>query len=144
MLLCSFSSWLTALLNACPIYFKITWALAILLDHMHKKFEINRTKVKGNCQSRRKVVTQNSKSDLALVSTYIDISRLPAYLFVKQFAALLHWKCENIIMFFPTQPTIFINKCREARPGLNNLWIVHRRMSQTYCCPYRLTDSKSS
>ena len=35
---------------------------------MHKKFEINRTKIKGGCQSGRKVVTHNSKSDLPLVS----------------------------------------------------------------------------
>ena len=33
---------------------------------MHKKFEINRTKFKGDCQSGRKVVTHNSKSDLPL------------------------------------------------------------------------------
>ena len=33
---------------------------------MHKKFEINRTKIKGGCQSGRKVVTPNSKSDLPL------------------------------------------------------------------------------
>ena len=31
---------------------------------MHKKFDINRTKIKGGCQSGRKVVTHNSKSDL--------------------------------------------------------------------------------
>ena len=40
-----FSSRLTATLNLCLIYFKIPWALAILLEHMHKKFEINRTKI---------------------------------------------------------------------------------------------------
>ena len=34
---------------------------------MHKKYEINRTKIKGDCQSGRKVVTHNSKSDLPLV-----------------------------------------------------------------------------
>ena len=51
------------------IYCKITSALAILLEHMHKKFEMNRTKIKGGCQSRRKVVTHNSKSDLPLVLT---------------------------------------------------------------------------
>ena len=62
-----FSSRLTATLNLCLIYFKITWALAILLEHMHKKFEINRTKIKGSCQSGRKVVTHDSKSDLPLV-----------------------------------------------------------------------------
>ena len=33
---------------------------------MHKKFEINQTKIKGSCQSGRKVVTHNSKSDLPL------------------------------------------------------------------------------
>ena len=61
-----FSSWLIATLNLCLIYFKITWELAILLEHMHKKFETNQTKNKGGCQSERKVVTQNSKSDLPL------------------------------------------------------------------------------
>ena len=34
---------------------------------MHKKFEINRTKIKGDCQSERKVVPHDSKSDLPLV-----------------------------------------------------------------------------
>ena len=33
---------------------------------MQKKFEINRTKIKGGCQSGRKVVTHDSKSDLPL------------------------------------------------------------------------------
>ena len=33
---------------------------------MHKKFEIKRLKIKGGCQSGRKVVTHNSKSDLPL------------------------------------------------------------------------------
>ena len=33
---------------------------------MHKNFEINRTKIKVGCQSGRKVVTHNSKSDLPL------------------------------------------------------------------------------
>ena len=47
---------------------KSQWALAILLEHMHKKFEINRTKIKGGCQLARKVVTYNSKSDLPLLN----------------------------------------------------------------------------
>ena len=34
---------------------------------MHKKFEINRTKIKGGCQSERKVVPHDSKGDLPLV-----------------------------------------------------------------------------
>ena len=62
-----FSSQLRANLNLCLIYFETTWALTILLEHMQKKFEINRTKIKGGCQSGRKVVTHNSKSDLPLV-----------------------------------------------------------------------------
>ena len=48
------------------IYFKISWILAMLLEHMHKKFEINRTKIKGGYQSGRKVAAHNSKSDLPL------------------------------------------------------------------------------
>ena len=39
---------------------------------MHKKFEINRTKIKGGCQSGRKMVTHNSKSDLPLHIRYFD------------------------------------------------------------------------
>ena len=42
----------------------------MLLKHMHTKFLIERTKIKGGCQSGRKVVTHNSKSDLPL-STWI-------------------------------------------------------------------------
>ena len=33
---------------------------------MHKKFEINLTKIKDGCQLGRKVVTHNSNSDLPL------------------------------------------------------------------------------
>ena len=39
---------------------------AKLLEHMQKKFEMNRTKIKGSCQFGRKVVTHDSKSDLTL------------------------------------------------------------------------------
>ena len=39
----------------------------MLLEHMHKKFEITQTKIKGSCQSGRKVVTHDSKSDLPLM-----------------------------------------------------------------------------
>ena len=38
----------------------------MLLKQMHKKFEINQTKIKGGYQSGRKVVTHDSKSDLPL------------------------------------------------------------------------------
>ena len=46
----------------------MTQALAILLEHMHKRFEINQTKIKGRCQSGRKVVPHDSKSDLPLTA----------------------------------------------------------------------------
>ena len=39
----------------------------MLLEQMQKKFEVNRTKIKGGCQSGKKVVTHDSKSDLPLV-----------------------------------------------------------------------------
>ena len=42
---------------------------------MQKKFETNRIKIKGSCQSGRKVVTHNPKSDLTLhimIDIYVD------------------------------------------------------------------------
>ena len=42
---------------------------------MHEKFEINWTKIKGSCQSRRKVVTHNSKSDLPLIFENIYVTQ---------------------------------------------------------------------
>ena len=49
---------------------------------MHKKFEKNRRKIKGGCQSGRKVVTHNSKNDLPL-GTQIE-------LFAKSFISAFH------------------------------------------------------
>ena len=52
---------------------------------MHKKFEINHTKIKGGCQSGRKVVTHDSKSDFPLIvgtlncKSYITYSRYASY-----------------------------------------------------------------
>ena len=43
---------------------------------MHKKFEINRTKIKGGCQSGKKVVTHDSKSDLHLAQLKIKLCTL--------------------------------------------------------------------
>ena len=42
---------------------------------MQKKFEINQTKIKGDCQSGRKAVTYNSKSDLLLGKAYLALRR---------------------------------------------------------------------
>ena len=41
---------------------------------MHKKFETNRTKIKGGCHSGRKEVTHNSKSDLPLAQLRAQFS----------------------------------------------------------------------
>ena len=45
---------------------------------MHKKFEINQTKIKGGCQSERKVVSHDSKSDLPLAGP-LQISSASQY-----------------------------------------------------------------
>ena len=47
---------------------------------MHKKFDINRTKIKGGCQTERKVVTYNSKSNLPLhIRSYFEAERKPTF-----------------------------------------------------------------
>ena len=45
----------------------------LVLEHMYKRFEMNRTKIKGGCQSGRKVIPHDSMSDLplSLVSYWI-------------------------------------------------------------------------
>ena len=53
---------------------------------MHKKFEINQTKIKGSCQSGRKVVPQDSKSALPLVKgkqaiNKVDLGSTPRHKF---------------------------------------------------------------
>ena len=72
----------------------------MLLEHMYKKFEIN---IKGGCQSGRKVVTHNSKSDLPLnTSWYIFFSRLLLAIF---------GNCKTVFgiyYFFPVYIFIYI------------------------------------
>ena len=70
-----FPSRLTATLNLCLIYFKITRVLATLLEHMHRKFEINRTKIKGGYLLGTKVVTHDSKCDLPLTLLTLQLAR---------------------------------------------------------------------
>ena len=45
---------------------------------MHKRFEINQTKIKGGCQSGREVVTHKSDLPLAFIHThkYGDFSKI--------------------------------------------------------------------
>ena len=64
-----YSSRLTATLNLCPIYMKITnYMTPSHAIRAHKKFEINSTNIMGDCQSGRKVVPHDCKSDLPLSS----------------------------------------------------------------------------
>ena len=51
---------------------------------MQKKFVINRTKIKGGCQSGRKVVTHNSKSDLLLGQAQWILSHAETVITVKR------------------------------------------------------------
>ena len=66
-----------SLSSLCPIYIKITWAQATLSEHMHKKFEVNRTKVKGDCQSERKAVEMISYSKMPLVYFILFFLKFP-------------------------------------------------------------------
>ena len=52
-------SWFTTFLpdRQPPLIF-VSFTSKSPLEHMHKKFEINQTKIKGSCQSERKVVTR--------------------------------------------------------------------------------------
>ena len=43
--------------------------------HMHKRFEINHTKIKGGCQLGRKVLAHDSTSDLPLVF-FIEMTKV--------------------------------------------------------------------
>ena len=92
---CHFSSRLTAILNLCLFYFKITGALAILLEHMHKKFEKNRTKIKGGCPSRRHFFCFQRQIPLRIVGYYFSslltapLNLCPIYL--KVLVHVLYW-----------------------------------------------------
>ena len=60
-------SWGTTSLPDWQPPFIFVWFTSRSHEHMHKKFKMNRTKFKGGCQSGRKLVTHNAKSDLPLV-----------------------------------------------------------------------------
>ena len=71
---------------------------------MHKMFEINRTKIKGSCKSGRKVVTQNSKSDLTLV-LYIKFRVLFLSCFKADSGMLIHMPNFECCHFFIVMTT---------------------------------------
>ena len=58
---------LKATLNLCLIYLKLLVHVLQQYCQCSCDFEVNQTKIKGGCQSGRKVVTHTSKSDLPLV-----------------------------------------------------------------------------
>ena len=66
---------------------------------MHKKFKINRPKIKGGCQLERKVVTYDSKSDLPLVDNHF----LPDQMAVYQFTLIIYFGCCVGITTFSAQ-----------------------------------------
>ena len=55
------------------------------LEHMHKKFEINQTKIKDSCQSGRNAIAHeyDSKSDLPLEGSLCFVSKWPRFLATK-------------------------------------------------------------
>ena len=63
-----FSSQLRATLNLCPIYLKLLLHVSQQYCQCSWDFKVNQIKIKGGCQSGRKVVTHDCKSDLPLVS----------------------------------------------------------------------------
>ena len=61
-------------------------------------FEVNQTKIKGGCQSRGKVVTHNSKSDLPLIHSQLDQNPLYLALFLPTLYTTL--SAELLINYF--------------------------------------------
>ena len=61
-----FCSGLTATLNLCSIYLKLFVHVLKQYGQCSCNFEINQTKIKGGCQSGRKMVPHDSKSNLSL------------------------------------------------------------------------------
>ena len=64
---------------------------------MQKKFEINWAKIKGGCQSERKVATHNSKSDLLLIVINMYIKLIKPKLFMQ---VLLTFKKKYVAYIF--------------------------------------------
>ena len=135
------SSWLTATLNLCLIYFKITRAIAILYEHMHKKFDINRTKIREVGQSGRKLVTHNSKSDLSLVQ--MSNKKDSSFLIILLITRVLWCSTENWNDYFVNENRTFLL----SFPSYNLLFLLYYlkqsvRWPGTYTCSVtcRLND----
>ena len=82
---------------------------------MHKKFRINQTKIKGGCQSGRKVVMHNSKSDLPLkVLTHSSSLSCEHVCCQEDFNRYLHWPYSYYLPLFHVH-THFEVKAMRAR-----------------------------
>jgi len=81
---------------------------------MHKKFEIEQTKIKGGCQSGRKVVTHNSKSDLLLAHVLMFMKKV-----YKKLVATLcpPWAASATWRHRPLVPPSAKKKCSWTLPG---------------------------
>ena len=71
---------------------------APIVLHMHKKFEVNRTKIKGGCQSYTKAAPKESWNDLTLVTTYLHIRARKS--FSKIWTHYILVCCNSPIFFF--------------------------------------------
>ena len=79
---------------------------------MHKKFEINQTKIKGSCQSGRRVVPHDSKSDLFLF-VLIWVS-----LYCRQAIQLQHYfPFKGLFQHSPTAETSAISQPQYTSSG---------------------------
>ena len=68
---------------------------------MYKKFQINQTKIKGSCQSGRKVVAHDSKSDLPLGCTYFHAKTMVPFL--NQAICSQVFPCYKIMKWFSSR-----------------------------------------
>ena len=82
------------------------FACASIVLHMHKKFEVNRTKIKGGCQSYTKATPRESWSDLTLVHFGFQFNNLfdilDQYLLFTYFPfrLILSWLIFQIFFFY--------------------------------------------
>ena len=91
---------------------------------MHKKFEINRTKIKGSCQSGRKVATHDCKSDLPLVTLMLS-----TYLLFTIYILTLNEAVENYKNFDDQEQLVHVDnwwydKCMKYEFPLTFFWQV--------------------
>ena len=85
---------------------------------MHEKFEINRTKIKGGCQSRSTVVTHNSKIDFPLACQYIIYRVGDAVRWLEKFKAS-HIPVAAVATGFPSGQYSLTTRLEEIKYAIN-------------------------